>query len=129
MFVTLGRIAQGKTGRDSALWRRRRAGRRIERAQRRKRDRPGPREAHPRGRGMDSEGAQKAGMGQSVMAKGQQNHLDVDRPKTRRPGLRADEERLRFVGDAIRRCNEERNRAQPDRLRAKARGRKDLSAP
>jgi hypothetical protein len=50
---------------------------------------------------MDGEGAEEAGMGQAVMAKGQQNHLDADRPKTGRPGLCADEERLRFVSDAM----------------------------
>ena len=39
-------------------------------------------------------------MGQSMMAKGQQNDLDVHGAKTGRPGFGADQERLRFVGDA-----------------------------
>ena len=40
-------------------------------------------------------------MGQSMMAKGKQNDLDVHSVKTGRPGLGADEECLRLVGDTM----------------------------
>ena len=50
---------------------------------------------------MDGKAAEDAGMGQSMMTKGQQNDLDVHCVKTGRPGLGADKERLRLVGDAM----------------------------
>ena len=53
------------------------------------------------GAAWDGKAAENAGMGQSMMAKGQQNDLDVHSIKTGRPGLGADEESLRFVGDAM----------------------------
>src|SRR6185437_595524 len=101
MLVAPGRITEREAGCGRALLNERWASRRIQRAQRGKRDRPRPHEAHPRGRGMDGEGAEEAGMGQSMMAQRQQNDLEIHRPKTGRPGLGADKERLRFVGDAM----------------------------
>ena len=50
---------------------------------------------------MEGKTAEDAGMGQSMMAKGKQNDFDVHSVKTGRPGLGADEEGLRFVGDAM----------------------------
>ena len=50
---------------------------------------------------MDGEGAENARVGQSVVTKRQENGLDLHRPKAGRPGLGADEERLGFVGDAM----------------------------
>ena len=50
---------------------------------------------------MDRKAAEDAGMGQSMMTKGQENDLDVHCVETGRPGLGADEEGLRLVGDAM----------------------------
>ncbi len=50
---------------------------------------------------MERKAAKDAGMGQSVMTKGKQNDLEVHSVKTGRPGLGADKEGLRLVGDAM----------------------------
>ena len=74
---------------------------------------------------MDGEPAEDAGMGQSMMTKRQQNGLDVHRAETGGPRLGADEERLRFVRDAM----QNRIELARDRRPAKAPERKDPSAP
>ena len=50
---------------------------------------------------MDRKAAEDAGMGQPMMTKGHENDLDVHCVETGRPGLGADEEGLRLVGDAM----------------------------
>ncbi len=50
---------------------------------------------------MDGKAAEDAGMGESMMTKRQENDFDVHGCQTGRPGLGADEEGLRFVGDAM----------------------------
>ena len=53
------------------------------------------------GRRADGEGAENAGMSQSVMTERQQNGLNLHRPEAWRAGLGADEERLRLVSDVM----------------------------
>jgi hypothetical protein len=123
MFVTPGHSAEREVDRRRVF--------RLERlrrwptqgAQRGERDRFGAAQTRPCRRGMDREAAKDAGMGQPMMTKGHENDLDVHCVETGQPGLGADEECLRLVGDTM------KNRALRDRRRATAPRTKSLSAP